>query len=132
MISTNLHNVLIFFILWLIIIVNIQSVCAQAYDATRVPLIFSCIFCRLFNFFYYISTAIAALVIVIAGIKWIASGDDANARGSAKSSIIHAIIGLVIVIISAFLVEWVVTGVSAAQILDPTTFLDGCSLECSF
>lgn len=126
------HNVLIFSILLLAIVMAMENVCAQVYDAMRVPVIFSCIFCRLFNFFYYISTAIAALVIVIAGIKWIASGDDASARGSAKNSIIHAIIGLVIVIISAFLVEWVVTGVSAAQILDPTTFLDGCSLECSF
>ncbi|MEM4347110.1 MAG: TrbC/VirB2 family protein [Candidatus Altiarchaeota archaeon] len=128
----NLNNAQIFLIALLISITFIQSVSAQAYDAVRVPAIFSCIFCRLFNFFYYISTAVAALVIIIAGIKWIASGDDASARGSAKSSIIHAIVGLVIVIISAFLVEWVVTGVSATQILDPTTFLDGCSLECSF
>ncbi len=62
--------------------------------------------CRLVQVLYAISAAVATVVIVIAGIKWIGSSEDAGARAQAKSTIIHALIGLIIVIIALSLVNW--------------------------
>jgi len=60
-----------------------------------------------------IAGAIAALVIVINGIKWTGSSDDPGARKQAKAGIIHAVVGLVIVLIAVEVVSLVV-GYNAA------------------
>lgn len=93
--------------------------------------VLSCFFCKIFYLLFYFAGAVATLVVVISGIKWIASGDDANARGAARSSIVHAVIGLIIVLVAVFLVWWIVESVSAISMLDPRPFIDGCSLECN-
>ncbi len=90
----------------------------------------ACLICRVFNLIFYITSAIAALVIIVAGVKWIGSGDDPSARGAAKNTIVHAIIGLIIVLVAVFLVWWLVSGISGAQMVNPTSWISGCSDVC--
>jgi len=47
-----------------------------------------------------IAGAIASIVIVSAGLKWVSSGDDPGARKQAKQMIIHAVVGLIIILLS--------------------------------
>ncbi|VVB53621.1 Uncharacterised protein [uncultured archaeon] len=64
--------------------------------------------CPLLNtavkFMYYIAGGVAALVITLQGLKVMTSGHDKERKSSAYSSIIHAIIGLIIVQIAVFVV----------------------------
>lgn len=62
------------------------------------------------NLLMMIAGAIATLVIVINGIKWTGSSDDPGARKQAKQGIIHAIVGLVIVMIAVNVVALIYTG----------------------
>jgi hypothetical protein len=57
-----------------------------------------------------IAGAIATLVIVINGIKWTGSSDDPGARKQAKQGIIHAIVGLIIVMIAVNVVALIYSG----------------------
>ena len=90
-----------------------------------VQCVLATLICRVFQLVFYIAGAIAALVIVVAGIKWIGSGDDPSARGQAKSTVVHAVIGLVIVLIAVFLVSWIVAGVTGASMANPISFISG-------
>jgi hypothetical protein len=57
---------------------------------------------------FFISAGIAAVVIVLQGVKWIGSAEDPGARKQAKQGIIHAVVGLVIVLIAVWIVVMVV------------------------
>lgn len=98
-------------------------VSAQA-DVGSVVSVLTCLLCKVFQIIFWAAAGIAAIVILVAGIKWIGSGDDPSARGAAKSTIVHAIIGLIIVLISASIVMWVVGSVTAMTV-DPTSFIRG-------
>lgn len=54
----------------------------------------------------------AIIMIIISGLKYITSGGDSNAVSSAKSSLIYALVGLIIVAMAQFIVHLVfhVTG----------------------
>ena len=56
-----------------------------------------------------IAAAVGALVIILQGIKWVGSADDPGARKQAKQGIIHAIVGLVIVVLAVWVVTMVIT-----------------------
>jgi len=53
--------------------------------------------CAFYTAFKSIATGIAALVMVIAGVKWVASENDPGARKAAKDAMIHAVVGLIII-----------------------------------
>jgi hypothetical protein len=53
----------------------------------------------------------AVIMIIIAGLKYITSNGEAGNINSAKTSLIYAIVGLVIVAISQFLVQYVIAKV---------------------
>lgn len=55
------------------------------------------IICDIYAGFISIATGVAALIMVIAGIKWISSENDPGARKAAKDAMIHAIVGLIII-----------------------------------
>ncbi len=80
-----------------------------AAQSTVISLI-NMLICRLIQVLWGIAAAVATIVIVIAGIKWIGSSEDAGARAQAKATIVHAIIGLLIVIIALSIVNWAITG----------------------
>ena len=66
--------------------------------------------CQIVLILWSITAGIATLVITLAGIKWMGSEDDLAARREAKITIIHAIIGLIIVLIALTIVNWVFAG----------------------
>ena len=57
----------------------------------------------------------AIIVIVIAGLKFITSGGDSNAIASAKSSLIYALVGLVVAAVAQFLVHFALHQATTAQ-----------------
>lgn len=90
-----------------IVLLTIGFASAQA--SSSVITIINSLLCRLLQVLFAVSAAVATIVIVMAGIKWIGSAEDAGARAQAKSTIVHAIIGLLIVMIALTLVGWVVS-----------------------
>jgi len=68
------------------------------------------IICGLYYTFILIAGALAAVMIVYAGIKWIGSSDDPAARKSAKETIIHAIVALIIIVVASRIVDLLIAG----------------------
>ncbi len=60
------------------------------------------------NLLLFISGVIAVLVIVIGGIRYITSDGDPAAASKAKNTIIYALVGLVIAIMSYSIVNFVI------------------------
>ncbi len=56
---------------------------------------------------YMITAAVGIVVIVLQGIKWAGSAEDPGARKSAKQGIIHAVIGMIIVLLAVWIVALV-------------------------
>jgi hypothetical protein len=67
------------------------------------------------NIFSWVVGVVAVLFAIIAGFKYITSGGDASAVKSAKDTLLYVIIGLVIVVLSQVIVNFV---------LDKTNSLD--------
>jgi hypothetical protein len=55
---------------------------------------------------------ISVFMIIIAGLKYITSNGDSNAIGSAKNTIIYAVVGLVVVAFAQTIVQFVLVKVS--------------------
>lgn len=77
--------------------------------------------CKILNnikiFFELIAAGVGIVIIVINGIKWIGSSDDPGARKQAKEGIVHAIVGLIIVIIAVEIVGLVMSSRCLDQIV---------------
>ena len=69
--------------------------------------------CKILFNLQFLLTSIAGglgiVVITLQGIKWIGSAEDPGARKQAKQGIIHAVVGLIIVILAVFIVGLVFT-----------------------
>ena len=65
------------------------------------------IFGNIYYFLYSIAGGIGTVIITLQGIKWIASAEDHDVRKQAKQGIIHAVIGLIIVMLAVWIVEMV-------------------------
>lgn len=63
------------------------------------------------NIFSLIVGFVSVIMIIIGGLKYITSGGDSSNITGAKNTIIYAIIGLVIVALSQFIVRFVLTRV---------------------
>lgn len=59
------------------------------------------------NIFSIIVGIVAVIMIIVGGFKYITSGGDSGNIQSAKNTIIYAVIGLVIVALAQFLVQFV-------------------------
>lgn len=64
------------------------------------------------NILSAIVAIISVIMILIAGIKYVTSGGDAGSINSAKDTIIYAIVGLVIVAVAQFIVNFVLANVT--------------------
>ena len=60
------------------------------------------------NLLLFVAGAIATLVIVIGGIRYITSDGDPAATNKAKNTIIYALVGLVVAIMSYAIVNFVI------------------------
>ncbi len=103
-----------------ILLLIVGDVVATA--ATDVTVRINCIVCRVAVILLMITIIIAGIVILMAGIKWVGSPDDPAARGAARLTIIHTFIGLIIVIIALFLINYVV-GTLLPGTIDPTKWI---------
>ncbi|MEA3255164.1 MAG: hypothetical protein U9Q22_04970 [Candidatus Altiarchaeota archaeon] len=121
----------IMFILGVLLLTNLGMVFGSpAGDADIVKLKLACLICRILTLFLFVAGAIAALVIVIAGIRWVGSGEDPGARTAAKSSVVSALVGLIIIVLAVYLVTWLVTSFGVMKEVRLTQWLmNGCGNE---
>lgn len=68
------------------------------------------VICGLYYAFVAIAGGIAVVMIVHGGIKWIGGADDPGARKNAKDQIIQAVVGLVLVLSAAAIVDILIAG----------------------
>lgn len=66
------------------------------------------------NIFSFVVGAIAVIMIIYGGFRYITSGGDSNSVGSAKNTLIYAIIGLIIVALAQIIVSFVLTQTNEA------------------
>jgi hypothetical protein len=64
---------------------------------------------RLVNLFSVVVGIVAVVMIIIGGFRYIISGGDSSSVTDAKNTILYAIVGLIIVAISQFLVRFVLS-----------------------
>ncbi len=62
---------------------------------------------KIVNIFSIIVGAVAVIMIIYSGFRYITSGGDSGRVGSAKNSLIYAILGLVVVAIAQLIVHFV-------------------------
>ena len=55
---------------------------------------------------------VAVIMVVVSGLKYVASGGDSNSVGSAKNTLIYALVGLAIAAIAQVLVHFVLSTVA--------------------
>jgi len=86
-------------------------------NATQEAAIALCaVFINIYYILYTIAGAIGTVIITLQGIKWIGSAEDRDARKQAKLGIIHAIIGLIIVVLAVSIVQMVYPNYSCFNI----------------
>jgi cytochrome bd-type quinol oxidase subunit 2 len=64
---------------------------------------------KIVNIFSAIVGVIAVIMIIVGGFRYITSGGDSNHVSSAKTTIIYALVGLVIVALAQLIVRFVLT-----------------------
>jgi len=64
------------------------------------------------NIFSIVVGIVAVIMIIVGGFKYITSGGDSGNITSAKNTIIYALIGLVVVALAQFLVQFVLNKVT--------------------
>jgi len=69
------------------------------------------ILCNFICFISYIAPAICGLIVIYGGFRYLTSGEDARARAAAKTIIIGAFIGMVLVFIAVPIVNLILTTV---------------------
>ena len=67
------------------------------------------------NIFSLIVGVIAVIMIIIGGLKYITSGGDSGNISGAKNTILYAVVGLVVVALSQFVVRFVLNKVGTAS-----------------
>lgn len=67
------------------------------------------IFTNIINTIIYVIGAVAVVMIVIGGFRYVVSGGDSGSITSAKNTILYAIVGLVIAVLSYAIVNFVLT-----------------------
>ena len=63
------------------------------------------------NILIYIAGAIAVIVIIVGGIKYVTSGGDSSQMSNAKNTILYAVIGLVVVVMAYGIVQFVLANI---------------------
>lgn len=95
----------------LALLLVILSPTASAGDlADALTTTFTEVICSVAESIFALATAIAALVIIAAAGLWVYSKDDAGKRNAAKVWIMHAIIGLIIILVARSVVTSISVG----------------------
>jgi hypothetical protein len=85
----------------------VQTVCAQDVDAVRKINDAVCVFIYLVELSV---GAIAAIIIIFMGLKYLSSAEDSDARYTARTGIIGAFVGILIVVITVPVVNIIASG----------------------
>jgi energy-converting hydrogenase Eha subunit B len=64
------------------------------------------------NFFSVIVGVVSVIMIIYGGFRYVTSGGDSGNVGAAKSTIIYAVVGLVVVALAQFIVQFVLNQVT--------------------
>ena len=64
------------------------------------------------NFLLYLIGAIAVIMLIFGGFRYVTSGGDGSAITSAKNTILYAVIGLAVAIIAYAIVNFVITSLT--------------------
>lgn len=70
---------------------------------------------QIVNIFSIIVGIISVIMIIYGGFRYVTSGGDSNNVSNAKNTIIYAIIGLVVVALAQFIVQFVLDKVTATS-----------------
>lgn len=68
---------------------------------------------KIINFFSVIVGAVSVIMVIWGGFKYVTSGGESNNVSSAKNTIIYALVGLIIVALSQFIVQFVLDKIVA-------------------
>jgi len=79
------------------------------------------IICGVFNGLKLVGGAIASLVLVYSGFKWVGESDDPGARKNARDHMKWALVGILIIIMAEMIVIYVASDVA----------IKGCSFWCT-
>lgn len=63
------------------------------------------------NIMLFIAGAVAVIMIIIGGIRFVVSNGDSGAVQSAKNTVLYSVIGLIVIILAYAIVNFVVTNV---------------------
>ena len=88
---------------------------------------------QLLTLIFVISIVAALFYLVWGGFKWLVSGGDKTAVGAAREHIVAAIIGLVVIFLSYFILNILVqffTGKAISELVIPTLTLPATTLTC--
>ena len=72
------------------------------------------IFTLIVNILLYIIGAIAVIMLIIGGIRYVTSGGNATAVTAAKNTILYAIVGIIIALLAYAIVNFVLTSFAPA------------------
>ncbi len=77
---------------------TIHQVTSQAEIRTLIPVYL--------NYAFTLGGSVAAIYLILGGIKYITAGSDTDTAEQAKQTITYAIIGIVIIALSILIVSW--------------------------
>lgn len=118
-------------ILGIFLLMNASVVFAQA---TEAPQMICSMLCNVAKLVLYVVVFIAVIMIILYGAKWATSGEDPEARTSAKNAIVHVIIAWIAIFIALYVISWLagVAGIAMGSIVDPVLLLtSNCDGICS-
>jgi hypothetical protein len=122
-----------FALIALMVFANTATIAFASDDVGNAANCLNTVFCNIARLIFMIAAALAALIIILAGLRWITAGDDPGARQGAKTTIISAIVGLIIIMIAVYIVAIVVNGMlPGASEVSPSAWMAGdCNLGCN-
>jgi hypothetical protein len=88
----------------------ITSIHAKSQKAEEVKAEWNRVICIALKILQFVSVGLAAIAIIVAGLKYMASSDDTDAREASKNIVMQAVGALVLVIVAVGIVNYLVTG----------------------
>jgi hypothetical protein len=73
------------------------------------------VFAIVANTLIFLVGAVAVIYLIIGGLRYVISNGDSKAVESAKNTILYAIVGIVVAVISFALVQFVISALNKAQ-----------------
>jgi hypothetical protein len=89
--------------------------CAKADSAKENLFAPNGVFSIVANTLIFLVGAVAVIYLIIGGLRYVVSSGDSKAVESAKNTILYAIIGIVVAVISFALVQFVINALNKAQ-----------------